>query len=78
MTGIQFFFWQSIGTEPDWELAQSLMEEAGWTNVELEQVGKIGPDKLPDVRETSRKAYSAALNNGSAMIVYPDIPSETV
>ena len=68
---ILVFLRQPTNTEPDWKRATSLVEDSGWTNVDLQKASKVDPKTL-DQNPDSKKAYDEAMSNGKAMIVYSE------
>ena len=62
---------QPGGSEPDWNLAESHVQRAGWSDIEFEKASTLDPSAL-DLEPSARASYDAAMANGSAIIVYSD------
>jgi hypothetical protein len=67
---VRVFARQPTNTEPDWELAASYAERAGWTGVELQVAMKVDRGGI-EADPATREAYDRALAQGGAIIVFP-------
>jgi hypothetical protein len=58
---------QPEGSEPDWILAEFHANNAGWSNVELQDSSVIDPEKL-DSEPLARESYEDATARGSLLV----------
>ena len=65
------FFRQPIGSDHYWNLAESCLEDAGWTQVALQKASTVDRSTL-ETEPTARSAYEDAMARGSAILIYSD------
>lgn len=65
---VRVFVRQPVKSEPDWDLAVSLLERAGWNAVQLLIAAKFDQDEL-DKDPAMRLAYEQTLSEGSAIML---------
>ena len=65
------FLRQLNDTEPDWSLAESVVTNKGWFDVQLDQASVVDPSAL-DFEPNTRPTYEHAITEGWALIVFSD------
>lgn len=67
------FMRQEKGTEPEWERAESEIQEVGWEHIELNKSGLLDHESLGTMEQEKVDAYEDALQDGLVIWVYkPD------
>lgn len=68
--GLLLFIRQLQRTESDFLRAASMIEERGWTDINLLKSSRIAVEKLNSIHPYARESYQDALSEGFAAIVF--------